>query len=683
MEGSTNAELSRSRGSRCAAPEPLDLAAPAPDRLRLAVSRLALLHTAGEPEACGGTGQPSRCVDLGPAAAAAPCQGPAEARLASVIRGACEDATPLGQLAAVARQVAALHATEDLLAAVPRLSLRVHPAAAAAVMRVGWYGGVELVAREGPAFDVPAWRIAEMVGAEGAAPRVGPAGDGAAASRTLLVPLTDGLEQWALALHQAPSCATVCERDLKRLAVLVSTVNTALARARSGAALRQAAARDAALIDAVREGILRVDRDGVVEALNHAAATVLGVRREEVIGRRLRDFPVLTGLRRALASAAGGPSERVEVQVRDADVVVRAQTYEGGVVVTLCDAGSEGSLAQRMVGSLPRYRFEDLVGRAPVFRRVIEDARRAARGDVPVLVRGESGTGKEMLAQAMHNASSRASAPFLGLNVTAIPRDLLESELFGYEGGAFTGARSSGRGGKFELAGRGTLLLDEIGDMPLEMQAKLLRVLQERVVQRLGSARDVPIRARVVATTHRDLEEGVAMGGFRLDLLHRLRVLELKLPPLREHREDVPLLLEHQLRQHAEKTGRRVAVAPHLLSALREYHWPGNVRELRNVIEGELSLLPPGEAVLERIPPSLEAARQPRPQAPPPREVLSLEALERRACEDALAVFGGNVARAAEALGVAKGTLYSKIKRYGLAATTATPPPVRSPDPID
>jgi sigma-54 dependent transcriptional regulator, acetoin dehydrogenase operon transcriptional activator AcoR len=489
------------------------------------------------------------------------------------------------------------------------------------------------------------------------------------------VPLSDGLERWALALQPAPSSAAVCERDLKQLAVLASTINTALARARSGAALREAAARDAALIDTVREGILRVDRDGVVEALNHAAAAVLRVRREDVVGRRLRDFPMLTGLRVALARAAGAPSERVQVQVSDADVVIRAQTYEGGVVVTLCDADSEASLAQRLVGSLPRYRFEDLVGRAPVFLRVVEDARRAARGDVPVLIRGESGTGKEMLAQAIHNASARASAPFLGVNVTAIPRELLESELFGYEGGSFTGARASGRGGKFELAGKGTLLLDEIGDMPLEMQAKLLRVLQERVVQRLGSARDTPFRARVVATTHRDLGDRVATGSFRLDLLHRLRVLELKLPPLREHREDIPLLLEHQLQQHAERTGRRVSVAPYLLSVLQEYDWPGNVRELRNVIEGELSLLPPDEEVLERIPPSLEAARRPRPQRAPVREVLSLEALERRACEDALAVFGGNVARAAEALGVAKGTLYSKIKRYGLACPTPTPVP--------
>jgi transcriptional regulator with PAS, ATPase and Fis domain len=279
-----------------------------------------------------------------------------------------------------------------------------------------------------------------------------------------------------------------------------------------------------------------------------------------------------------------------------------------------------------------------------------------------------------MLAQAIHNASPRSSEPFLGINVTAIPRDLLEAELFGYEGGAFTGARASGRAGKFELAGRGTLLLDEIGDMPLEMQSQLLRVLQERVVQRIGSARDIPVRARIIATTHRDLLELVNAGRFRLDLYHRLCVLPLCLPPLRERMQDVPLLVEHELRLHAKKTGYSVRVAPHVLSALEACDWRGNVRELRNVIEGELSVLPEGEDVLARIPPSVQLA-QPRAGAAthaPPDPTVSLAEMERRACEESLAVHKGNVARAARALGVAKGTLYSKMKRYGIAVPRAS-----------
>ncbi|HET9598886.1 MAG TPA: sigma 54-interacting transcriptional regulator, partial [Anaeromyxobacteraceae bacterium] len=545
------------------------------------------------------------------------------------------------------------------------LARQVHPSRAAAVVKIGWYGEVELVAHDGPAFDVPLQRVARLLGADAVATRA--CDDAQGAPGPLLRPLTDGVERWALALEPDPCRAPPREGEPDPLAVLVSAIDAALARSRSGAALRQAAARDAALLDALREGVLRVDREGVIEALNHAAAALLGVCREEALGRRLRDFPMLTGLRCALAAAAGPFTEFVQLRVRDGEVVVRAQPYEGGAVVTLLEASADGAAAQRTVGSVPRYRFEDLIGRAPAFLRVLEEARRAARSDVPVLIRGESGTGKEMLAQAMHNASPRAGAPFLGVNVTAIPRELLESELFGYEGGAFTGARASGRAGKFELAGRGTLLLDEIGDMAPEMQAKLLRVLQERVVQRLGGARDIPVRARVVATTHRDLAEGVATGRFRLDLLHRLRVVELTLPSLREHREDIPLLVEHQLRAHARATGRSVAVAPALLAALQAHDWPGNVRELRNVLEAELSLLAPGQDVLERIPAALGAPKPAPAPAPEPEAVLSLEDLERRACAQALAAFRGNVARAAEALGVAKNTLYAKIKRYGLA----------------
>jgi transcriptional regulator with PAS, ATPase and Fis domain len=397
-----------------------------------------------------------------------------------------------------------------------------------------------------------------------------------------------------------------------------------------------------------------------------AGATMLGVRREDTLGRRLAELPALAALRESLAAP---PSQVMDVvTLSRGEVVLRSQVYDGGIVATLRDAVTEQNIAHRMVGSVARYTFEHLVGDHPGFRRVLDDARRAAACDVPVLISGESGTGKEMLAQAIHNASSRASGAFVGINVTAIPRELLESELFGYEGGTFTGARSGGRAGKFELVGRGTLLLDEIGDMPFEMQAKLLRVLQEKIVQRLGSARDIPVRARIVATTHRDMSEAVELGRFRLDLFHRLRVLELRLPALRERKEDLPLLVQHELRLHAERTGRHVTVAPHVMTALQAYEWPGNVRELVNVLEGELSLLPPGSDRLTRIPPVLlELRSHPKIAAPGTGpEILPLDELERRACEHSLEVFQGNVAQAARALGVAKGTLYNKMKRYGI-----------------
>jgi transcriptional regulator with PAS, ATPase and Fis domain len=332
-----------------------------------------------------------------------------------------------------------------------------------------------------------------------------------------------------------------------------------------------------------------------------------------------------------------------------------------------------------------RYTFPDFVGKHPALMHVLEDAKRAAQLDLPILISGESGTGKELLAQAIHRASPRASAPFVGINVIAIPRELLESELFGYEGGAFTGARSSGRTGSFGEAGRGTLLLDEIGDMPLEMQGKLLRVLQERVVQRVGAAREVPVLARVIASTNCDLEQAVRAGRFRLDLFHRLRVVHLHLPALRERRGDVRLLVEHHLRVLAERWQRSaVTVEPGVLAAMEAYDWPGNVRELLNVVEGELALLPAGKNALSVVPRALRrpaaGASGSSPSRPAESEAVALlSETVSRACREAVARHGGNVSSAARALGIAKGTLYRKISATHAPADVSDREPASRP----
>ena len=337
-----------------------------------------------------------------------------------------------------------------------------------------------------------------------------------------------------------------------------------------------------------------------------------------------------------------------------------------------------GNPLRDTVSAQARFTFEDLLGGDPAFLACLTDARLAARSDASILITGESGTGKEMLAQAIHRASPRSAQPFMGINVAAFPRELLESELFGYERGAFTGALARGHAGKFELAAGGMLLLDEIGDMPLETQVKLLRVLQERVFQRLGGSRDIPLQARVVASTHRELEREVEEGRFRLDLFHRLRVVHLRLPALRERRGDIPRLVEHHLRRCASCHHRGpLQVAPRVMAALEAYDWPGNVRELANLIEGAVSLLPDDEQVITRVPPPIERALQRRGASPgsaplpeiilPDNRVVSIREVERHAFAHALRHCGGNVTRAAKALGVAKGTFYSKIRRYGLA----------------
>jgi sigma-54 dependent transcriptional regulator, acetoin dehydrogenase operon transcriptional activator AcoR len=597
----------------------------------------------------------------------------AEEHLSAALEHAIVDRTRMGQLAAATHELASIDEYGELLGAVPRLALVVCPGTGTQLVRLRVDGSLETLgssgaglARRGAALEE---RVREAFQAGGPQSR-----ERAVADSFAVVRLGPEKGRLALVLERDAPSASIGERDLEQLAVYASFAAVSILRASSRAALHEAAARDAATLAAIQDGILVVDPGGTIRSLNQSAAAALGMQRENAVGRKLRDLPGLSPLGFALASAPGA----VEVvPLPRGEMVVRAHAYEGGIVAILRDLATEHTIAKRVVGSMARFTFERLVGEDPAFLETIATARRAAASDLPILITGESGTGKELLAQAIHNASGRAAAPFLGINVTAIPRDLVESELFGYEGGTFTGARASGRAGKFELAGRGTLLLDEIGDMPAEIQGKLLRVLQERVVQRLGSVADVQVRARVIATTHRDLGQAVALGHFRLDLYHRLRVVHLEIPPLRARKGDILRIAERQLRAYAERTRHAVLqLSPAVAAALEAYQWPGNVRELVNVVESEASLLPPGEKVISQIPQALLQAAAARPaeqRAPGDAGILSLDEVERRACGDALQRCSGNVARAAQALGVAKNTLYSKMKRWNLGGPEGAP----------
>ncbi|HEY6910380.1 MAG TPA: sigma 54-interacting transcriptional regulator [Myxococcales bacterium] len=592
--------------------------------------------------------------------------GSAEEHLIAALEHSAHDRARLGQLALATQEIASIEDLDPLIRAIPELALLVGPASSAGLLRLDPKAPVEFLSRSGAPFAVSQERIeaaarAALLPVEEKDRRAAGARAGRGASLAAL-PLAHGTTDLVLVVERTGP-GEFGERDVEQLAIYASLCGAALSRVRNAAALRESAARDAATLGAIRDGVVALDRAGVVQALNQAAAGLMGLRRENAIGARLRDLPGLAQLATALSARPNLVGETIGLP--RGEVLVRSHGYEGGVVATLRDVATEQTIAHRLVGSVARFNFEDVIGEAPGFLQVIEEARRAAASDIPVLISGESGTGKELLAQAIHNASAAASQPFVAINVTAIPRELLESELFGYEGGSFTGARATGRAGKFELVGRGTLLLDEIGDMPLEMQAKLLRVLQEKVLQRLGSVRDVRIRARIIATTHHDLEEAVKAGRFRLDLYHRLRVLHLHVPPLREHRSDVRRLVEHRLRSIEQHGRRQVSIAPAVLGALEAYDWPGNVRELVNTIEAEVSLLPPGETLLTRVPPGVTAKKGGRGGA---TQVVPLAELERRACQEAIVRFQGNIAAAARALGIAKGTLYAKMKLYRLKA---------------
>ncbi len=464
-----------------------------------------------------------------------------------------------------------------------------------------------------------------------------------------------------------------------------------------------------ATFDAIRQGILSVGGDGAILAANADALRILRLPARDVVGRKLSDFHDLRDLEAALPVSRR--LDGVVVKIGAVNTVVTARPFDdgsaaGGLLLSFVEFERAQTLARRISAIRPRYTFEDCVGESASMRAAVQLGRQAALVDATVLITGESGTGKEVLAQAIHASSSRAGAPFVGINCAALPRDLLEAELFGYEKGAFTGAKAEGNAGKFELAGDGTILLDEIGDMPLDMQAKLLRVLQERSVQRLGGNRERPVNARVIATTHQNLEAHVAEGKFRLDLLFRLRVLAIELPALRDRRDDIVPLCLHYLQRFAEQQGKRVhGIAPALAGELEAYERPGNIREVAKVMESEVSRLGHEVPLLTTltarllgnspISTFLQSQRGPAstvwsspasspsvtPTTPPveaivrPGVIEPLSVVEKRAFMQAFDLCGGNVAKAAQALGVSKVTFYAKLKQWGVQVASRAKAP--------
>jgi two-component system response regulator AtoC len=308
-------------------------------------------------------------------------------------------------------------------------------------------------------------------------------------------------------------------------------------------------------------------------------------------------------------------------------------------------------------GLRDRYRLENVVGRSEAMLQVYKTAARVASTDATVLIQGESGTGKELVARAIHTASPRASGPFVAVDCGAIAEGVLESELFGHTRGAFTGAQAARRG-LFEEAHHGTLFLDEIGDVGPNLQARLLRALQEGTIRRVGANDPINVDVRIVAATNRDMDAAVKQGTFRADLYYRLHVVSIRIPPLRERREDIPLLAEHFAQKHGRAEGS--AISPEARELLVAYDWPGNVRELENAVARALALNPSGVVIPEDLPDAIRLAQaEPAPVSlPPPGDWPTLAELERRYASQVLGETGGNKTRAAEILGIDRKTLY-------------------------
>ena len=437
----------------------------------------------------------------------------------------------------------------------------------------------------------------------------------------------------------------------------------------------------------LQDAVLAVNQDGLVIAVNPAMQAILGQDKASLLGRPLA---LLTPDLSLDATLATGRAERgVVVRLADRDWIVNRTPIREhgditGAAITLYDARSiheaDNSLRirhrQNQTSQAPaRYCFDSLLGQSPAFMRAVRTARRYARTDLGVLIVGESGVGKELFAQAMHNESVRARKPFVAVNCAAFPESLLESELFGYEDGAFTGSRRGGKRGLFEAAHTGTLFLDEIGDMPLTLQTRLLRALQEREIMRLGSTTAIPVDVRVIVATHQPLREMVMEGRFREDLYYRINILRLALPALRERRTDIVPMAQRLVRSCLARMGSRLdaagALAP-LTPHLQAYAWPGNVRELENFSERIAVFLLQFENIEDIDYPELALDCPELFEAMPCGVPTTPLSNHRRACL-ALEKSGGNHALAARQLGVSRSTLW-RWRRQGETGPQALAP---------
>ncbi len=390
----------------------------------------------------------------------------------------------------------------------------------------------------------------------------------------------------------------------------------------------------------------------------------------EVLKELVRRHPRLPVI---ILTADDDISRAVEVTKLGAYDYLVKPVDKNRLLTTLARALSHGSLeneVERLKTELSdRYHLRNIIGSSAAMRRVYDQIEKVLESEITVFISGESGTGKELVARAIHHASTRSDGPFVDVNCAAIPEGLQESELFGHEKGAFTGAVSD-HPGKFEQPAGGTIFLDEVGEMSPSAQARLLRVLQERVLQRVGGTKKINLDVRVISASNRDLTAMVEDGSFRQDLFYRLVVFPIELPPLRDRREDIPLLVAHFLEKYARDASKRVAqVDPRAMEALAAHGWPGNVRELENVIHRSLLVSAGLELGLEDLPKGLGEGAPPTRTAssqPLDEATMSLEDLEKAAIVRALENNRGNLSDVARQLGIGRSTLYRKLEQYGL-----------------
>lgn len=438
------------------------------------------------------------------------------------------------------------------------------------------------------------------------------------------------------------------------------------------------------LLDKINDPVILIDKNGIVNYVNSAYEYQVGISRDKILhknlyekypndkllsvlktGRQIKDeyydetlgYDIVANFI-PLKDAAG--EVKGVIGVGNANAICKINQHLRALVV-----GDKGKI-KRKVNKKELQAFKNIITNDPKMLHCLNIAANVAKTDASVMLRGETGCGKELFAEAIHNASNRSGCPFVAINCSAIPENLLESELFGYAPGAFTGARSKGKKGKIEEAHNGTLFLDEIGDISLKTQVKLLRFTQEKYIEKLGDTKKIPVNVRIISATNRNLEQMVQQGEFRADLYYRLNVVPIFIPPLRERFTDISLLASHFLNHYAQKYSKSLKFTPEAVDLLQDYVWPGNVRELKNVIENAVILCQSDKITTEDLQLSVQNAPAKKTELHALDLNTAVEELEKTIILEALAKAKNNKSKALNYLKISRSAFYAKLKKYNL-----------------
>ncbi len=441
------------------------------------------------------------------------------------------------------------------------------------------------------------------------------------------------------------------------------------------------------IVESVSAGIMALDICGNIKTINNWALSMLNLKKEKIINHPVDKLlpqwrEIILRFKRGetymdmeTTFSLNGSKEKYDLS---AYPIMDAQGQIIGMVLVIKGMQKIYNLVNKYTGMRAHYTFEDIIGNSREFSQVIQHAEKISGSTSTVLLMGESGTGKELIAQSIHNASPRRNSVFIAVNCGALPKDLIESELFGFEEGAFTGSKKGGHAGKFELANGGTIFLDEIGEMPLDMQVNLLRVLQEGYVTRIGGSKNIPVDVRVIAATKKNLIEELKKGTFREDLFYRLSVIPLFIPPLRERGKDKKALFDYFLKMKAQKLNKPLpAISQQLFDQIMKYDWPGNVRELENYVENIVNfngtssfdiINPAGSKPNDAKTLQLYYEQSQNTSQRPDHEIeMTLEEMEKQTIKECFQRLDGNVSQVSRRLGISRTTLYSKMRKYNLS----------------